>query len=160
VLFAITAHEITSARLATIVLWVNLLAVEDDIFSHDGLFAECAKLVLRLTDLIADCLALQAERIALVFLILDTKKASTTLGASKMFWVINSVLETDALVNDGLLATIATLAKQVIEAILAINISLLFHELFCFEDLTVAVSALEALRMILLIANSEHTANN
>jgi len=142
------------------VLWVNLLAVDDDVLSHDGLLAECANLVLGLTDLDTDGLALQAERITLIFLVFDAQQACTTLSASKVLGVIGTVLETNALVNNRLLATIAPLTKQIIEAILAVHIALLFHELFSLENLTFAVIALEALRMILLITHSKHTADD
>jgi len=57
------------------VLWVNLLAVEDDVLSHDGLLANCAKLVLCLTNLVTNSLALHAERISLIFLVFDTQQA-------------------------------------------------------------------------------------
>jgi len=129
VLLAVATHEIAATRGATIVLWVNLLAVDDDVISHDGLLAESAKLVLCLTDLDTNDLALHAEWITLIFLVFDAKKAGTALGASKVLGVVSAVHETDALVDDGLLATVAALTEEIIVAVLAVHITLLLHEL-------------------------------
>jgi len=142
------------------VLWVNLLAVDNDVLSHDRLLAKGANLVLSLTDLDTDGLALQAQRITFIFLVLDTQQACTTLGAGKVFWVISTVLETDALVDDRLLATIAPLTKHVIVTILAVHLTLFFHEFLGFKDLALALEALEALRMVFLITHSKHTADD
>jgi len=111
------------------VFGVNLLTIDNDVISHDRLLAQCAKLVLCLANLDTDGLALQAKWITLIFLVLDAKQACTTFSASKVFRVISAVLETDALVNDGLFATVATLTKEIIVAVLAIHITFLFHEL-------------------------------
>jgi len=160
VLFAVSTSELAAARLTTIVLWMDLLSIDDDVFSHDRLLALGANLVLCVTDLDTDCLALEAERITLILFVLDAQKALSTLCTSKVVGMVDAVTETNTLTNDRLLACKATLTEQFVEALFTVVLAAFFHERLCLHDATVAVVALETLWVVAAVTDREDFSDN
>ena len=128
VLLAVPPDELGAARLAAVVLGMDLLPVEDHVVAQDGLLALGADVVLPLTQAHARRAALHAVRVPLVLLVLGAEKRRPALGARKVLGVVETVLELDALVENRLLARVAHVPKVLVVAVLAVNIAFLFHE--------------------------------
>jgi len=123
VLFAVSTSKFASTGLTAIVLWMDLLSVDNDVFSQDWLLALGANLVFCVTDLDTNGLAFETKRISLILFVLDTQKALSALCTSKVVGMINTITETDALSNDRLLACKAAFSEQLIEAVLTVDLS-------------------------------------
>jgi len=160
VLFAVSTSEFTTTRLTTVVLRMDFLSIDNDVFSHNGLLALGANLVLCVTDLDTNGLAFETERISFIFFVLDTQKALSTLSTGKVVGMIDTVTETNALANHRLFAGKAAFSKELVEALFTVVLTVLLHEGFCFVDATMAVVALETLRMVAPLAHRKDLSDN
>lgn len=139
----ISALELTATLLTTVMLRMHFLALDSNVFTNNRLLALATYSCWGFNDYCTCLLASHAIGFTFILFVGLATKFCATTSTEEAVRMVHPISSVDALVNDGFQASVALGSIHVVEVVITIGFTLVFHKATILEGF-VAVRANKA----------------